>query len=214
MTDPHAEPDRTGREGRPPPTGDGEQPLPRGGPTDGLRAIDPDLALRPGQFDAAALLVVWILRRSFVPLLGLGFALVVAVSDGTEAPADLSSPTQLASVLLTPWVGVALAVLVRLLANALAWLLAVPLTDAARPRSYDGMASTRWLRAGTDRLRLARAYRELRWTWPVRQRAAERSGRLGKRLLLVDRAVTILTVAVISVPLVLVVVGMTRLLMG
>ena len=183
--------------------GGSDPPLPRGGPTGDRRAIDPDLALRPGRVDPVALLVVWLVRRSFLPLLVLGFVLGVVVADGTQPPTGFSSPTEIASVLLTPWVGVALAVLARLSASVLAWLLAVPLTEAARPRNYDGVAATRWLRAATDRLRLARAYRELRWTWPVRQRAAERAGSLGRRLLLVDRTVTIVTVAVIGVPLVL-----------
>lgn len=157
------------------------------------------MALRPGRLDPFALWVVWLLRKSFFPLFVLGVivAVVVARGDGGQTDIDVGSPLELLALLLTPWAGVALALLVRILANVLAVVLAVRLTGEATPRSYDGAVVTRWLRATADRVRLARVYRELRWTWSVRARAAQRLGASGGRLQTVDRALTFATTALV-----------------
>jgi hypothetical protein len=44
-----------------------------------------------------------------------------------------------------------------------------------------------------DRYHVTRAYRELRWTKPVRAEAAERLGSTGRRFVLADRILTIVS---------------------
>lgn len=163
-----------------------------------LPTIDPTALVRPGRFDAASLLVVWMLRRLFVPVLVVG-AIVGTVVIGGDAPEpDFGSPREVVALLLSPWAGVALAIVLRVIANWLALLLAVPLTGRARPSAYEGGAVARWARAGLDRLWLARGFREQRWTWPVRELAADRLGVLGRRLRVADVVVTVVTSVVVG----------------
>lgn len=161
------------------------------------RRISPSDALRPGRADAAAVLGTWFLRRSSTPLLVGGAAVATTVLGSQEPPDELGSVAEALGLLLSPWAGVALAVLVRVASGWLAWLVALPLTVAAGPEDDEGARVARWWRAQTDRLRLVRAYRALRWTWPVRELAAQRLGSDGRRLRRLDLAMTSLTVAIV-----------------
>lgn len=153
-----------------------------------LRTLHPGVALRPGHVDPIALLVVWYLRRSFVPLLVLGFAIATLFGRLDDPGMNLANPASILRALLTPWVGVAAAVVVRVLANVGALLLAFPLTRWSQPADYHVGSSSGRVRSWTDRWHRTAAYRALRWTWPVRRLAAERLGRSARWLLLMDRA--------------------------
>ncbi len=165
-----------------------------------LQRLDPAVVLRPGRADPATLLVLWFLRRSFLPLLLVGFTLLTVMGRlGDDPTMNLTNPASVARALLTPWVGVAAAIVVRVVANVGALLLAAPLTRWARPDDYRVGRSSGRVRAWSDRWQRTAAYRALRWTWPVRRLAAERLGRTGYWLLALDRgwmAAVVVTVLV------------------
>ena len=160
-----------------------------------LSAIPPDAALRGSPQDAAALLVLRALRRSFIPLFALG--LIGAWSTGDYSAsgfAALSSPEEWFSALLSPLAGFALAVLVRVGVSGLALLLALPQV----PGSGVGLGRRRW-RAWVDRLQVAKAYRSLRWTWAVRAAAIDRLGTRGRRLAVAEPLTRVVGVVLLLV---------------
>ncbi len=86
-----------------------------------------------------------------------------------------------------------------------AFALAYPLTrwTAATDYATEKRDKSRY-RLVRDRLYFTRAYRELRWTWAVRQVAIDRLGTTGRRLALVDPitrwSTVVLVVLLILVP--------------
>jgi hypothetical protein len=136
------------------------------------------------------------MRRAFVPLLWLGFAfatLVVAVFRNQDAETVVDELAQLEGIgdyigaILSPFAGVVAAFLLRILVGLLAFAAAFPLSLHRDSGDYGAKRrSTRWMQLWRDRLYLTRAYRALRWTWAVRQVAAERTGRTGSMLLACD----------------------------
>lgn len=145
-------------------------------------AIDSAAAVR-GRFDAAVLLVLWLLRCS-VPALflaGLSVAWVVTESRFETVP-QVATPWQAVRVLLSPFGLVAIAVLLQFLVAIAALLLAYPLSRRETGSSMAPGVPHRPLRVWADRLHLVRAYRSLRWTSAVRQLAATRLGRWGRAL--------------------------------
>lgn len=173
--------------------------------------LSPELALRPGRFDSMALWVVWCLRRSFMPLLWIGLISAAAVGQLAQVDSEqLRTPAELFDALLSPLAGVVLALGARVGATVLALVLAYPLArDAAPP---DG-ENRRWraVRVGlwADRLYLTRAFRQLRWTRPVRDLAAQRLGDVGRRLKRIDLALHVAN-PVLLVALVLVVAALSE----
>lgn len=143
--------------------------------------VEPSDALRPGRRDAVIVLLLWAGRRAFWPLLLLGFTVAVAAGRLTEETAvGLSTPADLLRALLSPLAGVALAILLRIAVAWLALAAAWPLSRWPTEKSHRSWPQR--YRDGIDRLRLAQAYRSLRWTWGVRAEAIERAGVLGRRL--------------------------------
>jgi hypothetical protein len=140
--------------------------------------IDPATCLGPGREDARRLLVVWFVKKSFVWMLfgGSAFATVVHAIErvDNDFQVRLSSPDSVRSGLLSPFAFVVLALLIRLAIGWVAVWLAYPLA-----RSHDASFEPRtgWNRHwGTfsDRYKVAKAYRLLRWTHHVRQAAIDR----------------------------------------
>lgn len=158
-----------------------------------VEELDPALALRAGRFDPGAVLVLWCARRAFYPLLWLG--LIVATLSGrsdeideaggvVEYLASLDSAGEIVSGILSPLVIVLLALGLRVAVAVAAFALAYPLTMWNEPTDYaHGRRGRSRSRLWSDRWHLTRAYRALRWTWAVRQVAAERLGEQGRRLL-------------------------------
>lgn len=150
------------------------------------RHLHPSLALQPGARDPLALLCLWFLSRTSLPLLVLGMAVGVLLS-GQPPDAALDDPGDVARTIASPWAGVAIAVVLRQAARALALVLALPLTSWPRRDDYPAGRIGN-LRRWVDRWRRAGAYRAIRWTWPVRRLAAERLGRDARWLQVMDLA--------------------------
>ena len=149
----------------------------------------PNDALADSRQDAAAVLGLWVLRRSFVPLLVGGAAF--AVWSGEELSAGryfrLDDPLELLQALFSPLVGVAAAVGVRALTTLLSLASAFPRTrwaSSPSPRGFRDGPVKRLL----DRYYVTAAYGELRWSWTVRGRAAERLGWSSRALTLINVA--------------------------
>ncbi len=143
----------------------------------GLR-IDPAACLAPGRIDARRLLVVWFVKKSFWWMFfgGSAFAAIVHAIErvDNDLQVRLSSPDSVLSGLFSAFALVVLAILIRLVIGWVALGLAYPLA-----RSHDAVleARTGWNRHwGTfsDRYKVAKAYRLLRWTHHVRQAALDR----------------------------------------
>mgnify|MGYP001812096813 CR=1 FL=1 len=143
----------------------------------GLR-IDPAVCLQPGRKDARRLLIVWFVKKSFWWMFFGGSALAAIVHaierTDNELQVRLSSPDSVVSGLLSAFALVVLALLVRLIIGWVALGLAYPLA-----RGHDSVLEPRtgWNRHwGTfsDRYKVAKAYRALRWTHHVRQVALDR----------------------------------------
>ena len=85
-------------------------------------------------------------------------------------------------LLLSPFVLVAIAIILRFLVGIAALVLAYPLSRRETDSSIGPGMLWRPFRVWADRLHLVRAYRSLRWTSTVRQLAATRLGRWGRVL--------------------------------
>jgi len=154
--------------------------------------LDPAVALRTGRFDPGAVLVLWCARKAFYPLLWLG--LIFATLSGRADEIDeaggvaeyigtLDNAGEIIAAVLSPLVLVLVAFGMRIVVAGLAFALAYPLTRWNQPTDYaHGRKRRSWIRLWSDRWHLTRAYRALRWTWAVRQVAAERLGELGQQL--------------------------------
>ena len=150
-----------------------QQPVPGAG----LR-IDPVACLGPGRTDARRLLVVWFVKKSFWWMFfgGSAFAAVVHAIERVDNDFEVrvTSPDSVRSGLFSAFALVVLALLIRIAIGWVALGLAYPLA-----RSHDSMLEPRtgvnrnW---GTfsDRYKVAKAYRLLRWTHHVRQVALDR----------------------------------------
>ena len=152
-----------------------------------LGLLRAEAMLRPGPFDAAALLWLRCARTATLVLLPLGGIVAVLSGRLDEALADeLNTPEGLIRSLATPLALLALGVLLRLLVTAAAFSLAFALVvgEALDLRSEGDDRST--LRRWFDRTRIAGGYRSLRWTWAVRDEAVRRLGARGRRLARVD----------------------------
>jgi len=151
--------------------------------TDPIRhPIDPAAAVR-GRFDAAALLALWFLR-SAAPALLIGSLIYawLATDNKFESIPEMTSPGQAVRALLSPFAGVAVAIILRFLVGIAALALAYPLSRRETGSSIGPARRRRPFQIWADRLHLIRAYRSLRWTSTVRQLAATRLGRHGRIL--------------------------------
>lgn len=144
-----------------------------------LDRLDPNLALRPGDFDAQAVLFTWCVRKSFFPTLWLGVSVaLVGFGDLESVEQSLETfdnPAAMASAVLSPLGVLVAAVAIRVVNNWVALGAAYPLTSGASREQYrESNRVTRWFHFWRDRLYRARAYRSLRLTWRVRKVAYER----------------------------------------
>jgi len=144
--------------------------------------IDPSAAVRD-RFDAASLLVLWLLRCAVPAILlaGVSYAWVVSETRFGAIP-QITSPGQAVRVLLSPFAFIAIAIVLRFLVGIAALVLAYPLSRRETGSSIGPGLMRRPFRVWADRLHLVRAYRSLRWTSTVRQLAATRLGRWGRVL--------------------------------
>ena len=153
--------------------------------------LDPDAVLRNGSFDPVALLLLWLARKSFLPVLWIGIGVAVVTTQdianlGDEVQRELESLDSLGAVfaaLASPFSLILVALLLRFVVEVLALALAYPLTRWNRPSDYARRGSSgSYLRLWWDRIYLAQSFRSLRWSWAVRQSAADRLGPRGQIL--------------------------------
>ena len=166
-------------------------------------AIDSAAAVG-GIFDAAALLVLWLLRCAVPVLFLAGIAYAWVVSEARfESIGAVTTPGQAMRILVSPFVFVGIAIILRFVVGIAALVLAYPLSRRETGSSIGPGMPRRPFRVWADRLYLVRAYRSLRWTSSVRQFAASRLGRWGRVLswagpvLLVTDAVMIVVLVVV-----------------
>lgn len=150
----------------------------RGTSHDAPPRIELDACLRAGRVDSRNLLIAWFVKKSFWWMFFGGTALASLVHFvehvDNEFQVDYRSPESVERGLLSAWGFVVLAVLFRV---AVAWV-AVALAYPLARRHEIGLAPrTGWNRhyaTLSDRYKVAKAYRALRWTHHVRQVALDR----------------------------------------
>ncbi len=153
--------------------------------------IRPEQALRDGRGDAATVVVLWLLRRSFVPLALFG-STVAWIGGRTDTTVEWSSPSRVVADLLSPLALVIVAFVVRIGAAVGALLAVLPVahrtvTEVGGDTTIDGHVG--------DSYRTAKALRALRWTGPVRRLAIER---LGPRFGWIRHGDTAMTIAAVA----------------
>jgi hypothetical protein len=169
--------------------------------------------LRGGNVDASALLVLWLLRRSFWTLVGIG-VIVLIRSGGLDAVGELetsaiASVAEAQEVIRSPRALLILAPAARLASGWFALLLAFPLARRFQRQADRETRRTGWHPAAwSDRWHLVKALRDWRWTSSVRRLARQRLGRAGPPLLVLDIALLISGVVMLPVALVSVLTGL------
>jgi hypothetical protein len=140
--------------------------------------IELDACLRPGRADARRLLVAWFVKKSFWWMFFGGAALASVVhfveQVDNEFEVNYRSPESVQHGLLSAWMLVVLAVLLRV---AIAWValaLAFPLARAHEAGLTPRTGWNRHYATLSDRYKVAKAFRALRWTHHVRQVALDR----------------------------------------
>jgi hypothetical protein len=142
--------------------------------------IQPAVAIAPGTADAKRLLAIWFVRKSFYWLffLAVAIGLTVALARHEETDLDLGDPGSLTGV----WSLLLIALAVRFVSGWIALAMTLPLVFAHEPNLSPRENFGSSIGLFFDRLHIATAFRELRWTHHVRQVAQHRLGDTGRRL--------------------------------
>lgn len=140
--------------------------------------IELDACLGPGRSDSRRLLGAWFVKKSFYWMFfgGAAFASVIHFVERVENDfrVNYRSPESVEHGLLSAWVFVVAAVLIRV---AIAWVALALAYPLARAREVHLEPRTGWNRhyaTFSDRYKVAKAFRALRWTHHVRQVALDR----------------------------------------
>lgn len=146
-------------------------------PVDDMR-VTPSAALLPGTRDSRRLLVTWFVKKSFWWMV-FGGSAVASIVHAVERVDDelevrLSSPDSVMSGLLSAYSLVVLALLIRVIIGWVALALAYPLARAYEDHLDARTGWTRYWGTFSDRYKVAKAFRLLRWTHHVRQAALDR----------------------------------------
>lgn len=150
-----------------------------------VRNIPAD-AMFASRGDAVGILVLRCYRSFSLVLIGLGMCVAIWEQAFDEGDLDLSTPDGLMHAFVTPYALLALGFLVRLSVTPVAWLLALFFVAINDPQmTPPPVRDTTWKRL-MDQLRMASAYRGLRWTSSVRDAAVARLGGTGRVLVYVD----------------------------
>lgn len=161
--------------------------------------LDPHDVLRDGEADSGALLVLWCARKTFLPLLWIGLTVAVLLTQDVanlgnaieQELEGLDTPAEFLATLVSPFSGVLIAIVVRLIVGASAFALAYPFTRWNQSSDYPrGGRAGSHIRMWWDRVYMTRSFRSLRWSWAVRQEAADRLGRRGAKLELCSSILT------------------------
>lgn len=140
--------------------------------------IELDACLQAGRADSRRLLVAWFVKKSFWWMFFGGAALASVVHFvehvENELKVNYQSPESVEHGLLSAWVFVVAAVLLRV---AIAWIAVALAFPLARAHDVALAPRTGWNRhyaTFSDRYKVAKAFRSLRWTHHVRQVALDR----------------------------------------
>lgn len=160
--------------------------------------LDPAAVLAPGSSDAGRLWALWLVRRSFVWLLLVGITIGTLAAalrhDDAELVLDTATTGSVFDGVLTSFGLVFVAIIVRVVAGWVALAMAYPLAVAHQRDLALPARPSRRVATLLDRLRVARAVRELRWTIGVRGAALDRLGDAGPRCARLDAMVGIANV--------------------
>jgi hypothetical protein len=164
-----------------------------------IEAFDPARLLKPGNADPLVLQILWCVRKAFYPMLWVGLLMVLRSGRKLVDVSELDTMPEIVEALFTPFAGVAVAVLIRVLVGFLGVIGAYPFsrTDFATEIAYRNR-----LRQWQDRYQQTVAFADLRWTWAVREVAIERLGDTGRVLSWCDpilRWLNYLTLALLTV---------------
>jgi hypothetical protein len=135
--------------------------------------------LRPQPWDSWAVLLLWICRRAFLPLLALGIIPVALAGQlDSSLAGELDTPQDLLAAVFSPLWLLAVAGLLRIATAAAEFALAFhsPSADGGYPS--DAAQLTKWQRF-SDQFTLASGRAALRRTWFVRYEAIHRLGSAG-----------------------------------
>ena len=140
--------------------------------------IELDACLLPGKIDSRMLLIAWFVKKSFwwMAFGGAAIASVVHFVEHVEDQLQVNyrSPESVEHALLSAWALVVLAVLIRFAIGWVALALAYPLARAHEIGLPPRSGWNRHYATLSDRYKVAKAYRALRWTHHVRQVALDR----------------------------------------
>lgn len=142
--------------------------------------------------DAHVLLILWYLKRTFVPLLLLGFIGSMLATDVGNNEIDYTNPESVFSELLSPLASLAFAVFIKVIVNILAAIASYPVVrERVKNASGDyGYFFTRYI----DMWQILKGVRSLRWTHHVRQEALKRVSFTFIREGKLDKAIDYITV--------------------
>lgn len=163
--------------------------------------LDPGIAIGPDPRDPARLLRCWTVRRAAFGLFFLGLVVGVVVAglhhQQAEVYVDTSSTEDVLGGVMSTFGLAFLAIILRIAVRWVALAQAYPL---ARLHQGDlgGGSTRRRLEQAYDRLGVARAFRELRWTDGVLTEAERRLGPAGARYARVDRIVRLVNIAAVG----------------
>jgi hypothetical protein len=176
-----------------------------------MSELGPDAVLGPGHRDAAGVLALWLLRRSFWTVLWLSLILVVVTGTvespeqlGAQLETQVTSVTDAQALLRSPATVLLLAApAARLVSGWLGLALAFPHASRLQREADRDLARGRlhplpWL----DRARLASALRTIRWTSSLRRRARARLRRSGTAVLVADVVLVITGIVLAPVAIV------------
>lgn len=140
--------------------------------------VELEACLQPGRADSRRLLIAWFVKKSFWWMFfgGAAFASLVHFIERVENEFQVNyrSPESVEHGLLSAWAFVVLAVLIRV---AMAWVAVALAYPLARAHEFELEPRTGWNRhyaTMSDRYKVAKAFRALRWTHHVRQVALDR----------------------------------------
>lgn len=131
--------------------------------------------LQDGKRDARTLLILWFIRRLFWPLILLGIIGHILNEDIGNSKLDLTNFENVAAKLLSPLIGLGLALFIKLTTSYIAIFISYPLLRERQKTIKDeryGWFLSRWM----DRYRILKGFSEIRWTHHVRQEAINRLG--------------------------------------
>lgn len=157
--------------------------------------LRPAQVLLPGRHDARRLLILWWVRKSAYWLSFTGTTAAYLIGRPDEAGVDWTAPDSILAGLWSPWAGIVLAVLIRVLSGFVAMAFAYPVVRRYLRTRSPRTGLTSGIGKMLDLRGLVLAHRRLRWSHHVREAALDRLGPSGLRLGRLDPLLDVANVA-------------------